>query len=139
MEIGMFAESGWHPLLGSARVILQGGAKKLVLSTPSTDAPMFVIGANELSEGVTQGEKVLLGGKRHSIGFSFDEPTIISDVRYDMLIARYSFGLVVQIVPDIRWGNRTRVVLDVGCGVVSFGGFLFNKDADYVFCSKRRT
>ncbi|KAL5776807.1 hypothetical protein ACOSP7_009733 [Xanthoceras sorbifolium] len=30
--------------------------------------------------------------------------------------------------PDIAWGNRSRVILDVGCGVASFGGFLFEKD-----------
>ncbi|KGN48886.1 probable methyltransferase PMT27 [Cucumis sativus] len=33
-----------------------------------------------------------------------------------------------QSVPDIAWGKRTRVILDVGCGVASFGGFLFEKD-----------
>ncbi|KAL4632623.1 hypothetical protein ACB092_04G064700 [Castanea dentata] len=31
-------------------------------------------------------------------------------------------------VPDIAWGKRSRVILDVGCGVASFGGFLFDKD-----------
>lgn len=29
---------------------------------------------------------------------------------------------------DIAWGKHTRVILDVGCGVASFGGFLFEKD-----------
>ncbi|KQK17521.1 probable methyltransferase PMT25 [Brachypodium distachyon] len=28
----------------------------------------------------------------------------------------------------IAWGKRTRVVLDVGCGVASFGGYLFERD-----------
>jgi SAM-dependent methyltransferase len=28
----------------------------------------------------------------------------------------------------IAWGRRTRVVLDVGCGVASFGGYLFERD-----------
>ena len=32
------------------------------------------------------------------------------------------------MVPEIAWGNHTRVVLDVGCGVASFGGYLFDKD-----------
>lgn len=31
-------------------------------------------------------------------------------------------------MPDIAWGKRTRVILDVGCGVASFGGFLFERD-----------
>ncbi|GAB4855692.1 hypothetical protein Ancab_024334 [Ancistrocladus abbreviatus] len=29
---------------------------------------------------------------------------------------------------DFTWGKSSRVVLDVGCGVASFGGFLFEKD-----------
>lgn len=34
----------------------------------------------------------------------------------------------MQSVPNIKWGKRTRVILDVGCGVASFGGFLFDRD-----------
>ncbi|KAE8662812.1 putative methyltransferase PMT26 [Hibiscus syriacus] len=30
--------------------------------------------------------------------------------------------------PDIAWRKRSRVVLDVGCGVASFGGFLFDRN-----------
>ncbi|CAL5197533.1 unnamed protein product [Lathyrus oleraceus] len=30
--------------------------------------------------------------------------------------------------PDIEWGKHTRVILDVGCGVGSFGGYLFERD-----------
>uniref|UniRef100_K3ZN67 Methyltransferase PMT26 n=1 Tax=Setaria italica TaxID=4555 RepID=K3ZN67_SETIT len=28
----------------------------------------------------------------------------------------------------VAWGRRSRVVLDVGCGVASFGGYLFDRD-----------
>ncbi|KAG5050438.1 hypothetical protein JHK85_011541 [Glycine max] len=31
-------------------------------------------------------------------------------------------------LPKIAWGKRSRVILDVGCGVASFGGYLFEKD-----------
>ncbi|KAE8700031.1 Nuclear transcription factor Y subunit B-7 [Hibiscus syriacus] len=31
-------------------------------------------------------------------------------------------------VPDIAWGKRSRVLLDVGCGVASFGGYLFERN-----------
>lgn len=30
------------------------------------------------------------------------------------------------MVPEIAFGNRTRVALDVGCGVASFGAFLLS-------------
>ncbi|KAG9448162.1 hypothetical protein H6P81_014290 [Aristolochia fimbriata] len=32
-----------------------------------------------------------------------------------------------QMIPDIAFGRRTRVVLDVGCGVASFGAFLLSR------------
>lgn len=31
------------------------------------------------------------------------------------------------MLPDIKWGKHVRVVLDVGCGVASFGGHLLEK------------
>ncbi|KAJ0753802.1 putative S-adenosyl-L-methionine-dependent methyltransferase [Helianthus annuus] len=33
-----------------------------------------------------------------------------------------------EVVPDIAWGRHTRVVLDIGCGVANFGGYLFDKE-----------
>lgn len=45
-------------------------------------------------------------------------------------IHNFSIGfLVLQAVPEIAWGKHSRVILDVGCGVASFGGYLFDRDA----------
>ncbi|KAG0554549.1 hypothetical protein KC19_12G099500 [Ceratodon purpureus] len=35
---------------------------------------------------------------------------------------------VQKIYPAIGWGKHTRVLLDVGCGVASFGGYLYDRD-----------
>jgi hypothetical protein len=37
-------------------------------------------------------------------------------------------NFIEEVLPNVAWGTRTRVVLDVGCGVASFGGYLFDKD-----------
>ncbi|VFR00973.1 unnamed protein product [Cuscuta campestris] len=42
--------------------------------------------------------------------------------------ALHYIDFIQQSVRDITWGKRTRVVLDVGCGVASFGGYLFDRD-----------
>lgn len=34
---------------------------------------------------------MLLGGKRHGLGFTFYEPTVIGDVNNEMRISRYKF------------------------------------------------
>ncbi|KAK7367349.1 hypothetical protein VNO80_09360 [Phaseolus coccineus] len=42
--------------------------------------------------------------------------------------ALHYIDFVQQAEPSIAWGKHTRVILDVGCGVGSFGGFLFERD-----------
>ncbi|RAL51572.1 hypothetical protein DM860_011074 [Cuscuta australis] len=42
--------------------------------------------------------------------------------------ALHYIDFIQQSVPEIAWGTRSRVILDVGCGVASFGGYLFEKD-----------
>lgn len=42
--------------------------------------------------------------------------------------ALHYIDFIQQAVPNIGWGKHSRVVLDVGCGVASFGGYLFERD-----------
>ncbi|OEL19330.1 putative methyltransferase PMT27 [Dichanthelium oligosanthes] len=42
--------------------------------------------------------------------------------------ALHYIDFLQQSVRGIAWGKHTRVVLDVGCGVASFGGYLFERD-----------
>ncbi|TVT97025.1 hypothetical protein EJB05_57735, partial [Eragrostis curvula] len=42
--------------------------------------------------------------------------------------ALHYIDLIQEALPEVGWGKRSRVVLDVGCGVASFGGYLFDRD-----------
>ncbi|GJN25920.1 hypothetical protein PR202_gb13806 [Eleusine coracana subsp. coracana] len=42
--------------------------------------------------------------------------------------ALHYIDFIQEAKKDIAWGKRSRVVLDVGCGVASFGGYLFDRD-----------
>lgn len=42
--------------------------------------------------------------------------------------ALHYIDFIEETIPDVAWGKHSRVILDVGCGVASFGGFLFEKD-----------
>ncbi|OEL31634.1 putative methyltransferase PMT26 [Dichanthelium oligosanthes] len=42
--------------------------------------------------------------------------------------ALHYIDFIQEAKKDIAWGKRSRVVLDVGCGVASFGGYLFERD-----------
>uniref|UniRef100_A0ACD6A5T2 Uncharacterized protein n=1 Tax=Avena sativa TaxID=4498 RepID=A0ACD6A5T2_AVESA len=43
--------------------------------------------------------------------------------------ALHYIDLIQQALPEVAWGRRSRVVLDVGCGVASFGGYMFDRGA----------
>uniref|UniRef100_J3N6K0 Methyltransferase n=1 Tax=Oryza brachyantha TaxID=4533 RepID=J3N6K0_ORYBR len=42
--------------------------------------------------------------------------------------ALHYIELIQSSFPEVAWGRRSRLVLDVGCGVASFGGYLFDHD-----------
>ncbi|WOK96408.1 hypothetical protein Cni_G05115 [Canna indica] len=42
--------------------------------------------------------------------------------------ALHYIDFIQESLPKIAWGKRSRVILDVGCGVASFGGYLFERD-----------
>ncbi|CAA6668434.1 unnamed protein product [Spirodela intermedia] len=42
--------------------------------------------------------------------------------------ALHYIDFIQEILPGIAWGKRSRVILDVGCGVASFGGYLFERE-----------
>nr|CAD1838850.1 unnamed protein product [Ananas comosus var. bracteatus] len=42
--------------------------------------------------------------------------------------ALHYIDVIQESQTDIAWGKRSRLALDVGCGVASFGGYLFERD-----------
>ncbi|BBH01414.1 aldehyde dehydrogenase 5F1 [Prunus dulcis] len=87
---------------------------------------------NGFSEGVAQGPlineaavqkgaKVVLGAKRHSLGMTFYEPTVLSDVKNDMLIAREEvFGPVAPLLRFKTEDEAIRIANETTAGLASY-------------------
>ncbi|MRV71768.1 NADP-dependent succinate-semialdehyde dehydrogenase [Duganella sp. FT92W] len=63
------------------------------LEPGTTQGPLIDSGAvakveQHVADAVGKGGRVLTGGKRHSLGYSFFEPTVIADATPDMLVAK---------------------------------------------------
>ena len=41
------------------------------------------------------------------------------------------------MVPDMAFGTHTRVALDVGCGVASFGAFILSRNVTSLFIAPK--
>jgi succinate-semialdehyde dehydrogenase / glutarate-semialdehyde dehydrogenase len=74
-----------------------------------------------IADAVSKGAKLLTGGQRHALGQSFFEPTILSHVTQDMLVAREeTFG---PLAPLFRFETEDEVVAmanDTEFGLASY-------------------
>jgi len=53
-----------------------------------------------INDATSKGANIMLGGKRHSLGMSFYEPTVVGNVSNDMLLFREEvFGPVAPLIP----------------------------------------
>ena len=74
-----------------------------------------------LADALAHGAKVLVGGKRHALGGTFFEPTLLTDVTPDMRVAREeTFG---PVAPLFRFGTEAEAIAlanDTDAGLAAY-------------------
>ncbi|KAF1866909.1 hypothetical protein Lal_00018295 [Lupinus albus] len=76
---------------------------------------------NLLNDATSKGAKIILGGKRHSLGLTFYEPTVVSDVSNDMRIAREEvFGPVAPLLRFKTEEDAIAIANDTNAGLGSY-------------------
>ncbi|WP_237152609.1 NAD-dependent succinate-semialdehyde dehydrogenase [Oryzibacter oryziterrae] len=84
-----------------------------------------------LADALAKGAKVVLGGKRHALGGTFFEPTVISGVTQDMKVAREeTFGPVAPVFPFDTEEEVVRYANDTEFGLASY---FFSRDVGRIF------
>jgi succinate-semialdehyde dehydrogenase/glutarate-semialdehyde dehydrogenase len=74
-----------------------------------------------IADAVAKGGKIALGGKRHSLGGTFFEPTIVTHVTPEMLVAREeTFGPVAPIFSFKTEQDAIRMANDTEFGLASY-------------------
>ncbi|XP_047315333.1 succinate-semialdehyde dehydrogenase, mitochondrial [Impatiens glandulifera] len=61
-----------------------------------------------LEDAVSKGAKILVGGKRHSLGMTFYEPTVVTDVKNEMLISRDE--VFAPVAPLLRFKTEEEAI-----------------------------
>ncbi|CAN6689108.1 unnamed protein product [Malus baccata var. baccata] len=70
---------------------------------------------------VQKGAQVVLGAKRHSLGMTFYEPTVLRDVKSDMLISREEvFGPVAPLLRFKTEEEAIRIANDTNAGLAAY-------------------
>jgi len=91
---------------------------------------------NLVDDAMKKGAKVLAGGKRHSIGERFFEPTLLTNVTKDMDIANQEiFGPVAAIQ---RFKAEEDVISLANDSRVGLAGYFYSRDLAQIFRVARR-
>ncbi|KAK1307759.1 hypothetical protein QJS10_CPA09g00853 [Acorus calamus] len=74
-----------------------------------------------VQDATSKGAQILLGGKRHSLGMTFYEPTVLSNVNNEMLISREEvFGPVAPLLPFKTEEDAIRIANDTNAGLAAY-------------------
>ncbi|MES2740669.1 MAG: NAD-dependent succinate-semialdehyde dehydrogenase [Pseudomonadota bacterium] len=79
-----------------------------------------------VADALAKGARLLAGGKRHALGRSFFEPTVVADVTADMLVAREeSFG---PLAPLFRFHSDEEVVALANDTEFGLAAYFYSRD-----------
>jgi succinate-semialdehyde dehydrogenase/glutarate-semialdehyde dehydrogenase len=84
-----------------------------------------------IADAVAKGGRIALGGKRHDLGGSFFQPTILTGVTPEMLVAREeTFGPVAPIFRFSTDAEAIRMANDTEFGLASY---FYSRDINRVW------
>ncbi|MFC3073912.1 NADP-dependent succinate-semialdehyde dehydrogenase [Shinella pollutisoli] len=84
-----------------------------------------------VSDALKKGGRVVSGGKRHALGGTFYEPTVIADVTPEMAVAREeTFG---PVAPLFRFTDEDDVVTQANDTEFGLASYFYAKDLSRVF------
>jgi succinate-semialdehyde dehydrogenase / glutarate-semialdehyde dehydrogenase len=86
---------------------------------------------DHVSDAVSKGARILLGGKRHSLGGTFFEPTVLADVTSTMKVAREeTFGPVAPLFRFYKDEEAAQLSNDTEFGLASY---FFSRDVGRIW------
>ncbi|XP_019196987.1 PREDICTED: succinate-semialdehyde dehydrogenase, mitochondrial [Ipomoea nil] len=74
-----------------------------------------------MQDAISKGAKILVGGKRHSLGMTFYQPTVIADVKSEMLLSREEiFGPVAPLLKFKTEEEAIQLANDTNAGLAAY-------------------
>ena len=113
------------------RLKVGNGFESGVTQGPLIDEAAVEKAEDHISDAVSKGARVLLGGKRHSLGRTFFEPTVLADVTAQMKIAREeTFGPVAPLFRFYKDEEVVQLSNDTEFGLASY---FFSRDVGRIW------
>jgi succinate-semialdehyde dehydrogenase/glutarate-semialdehyde dehydrogenase len=102
-----------------------------VAQGPLIDEAAVEKAEDHISDATSKGARILLGGKRHSLGQTFFEPTVLADVTAKMKVAREeTFGPVAPLFRFYQDEEAVQMSNDTEFGLASY---FFGRDVGRIW------
>jgi len=109
-----------------AKFKVGSGSEEGVVIGPLINEPGINKAEAHVNDAVAKGAKVLTGGKRHHLGGTFFEPTVLTDVSNDMLFTtEETFG---PVAPLFRFSTEDEVVTLANDTPYGLAAYFYSRD-----------
>jgi succinate-semialdehyde dehydrogenase/glutarate-semialdehyde dehydrogenase len=113
------------------RMKVGGGLEEGVMQGPLIDAQALAKVEEHVADALAKGARVLTGGRRHALGGTFYEPTVIVNVTPDMKCAREeTFG---PVAPLFRFRSEAEAVALANSTEFGLAAYFFSRDVARCF------
>ena len=109
-----------------AKLKVGNGQQEGITQGPLIDQKAVAKVEEHIADAVAKGARILAGGKRHALGQSFFEPTVLADVTSDMIVAREeTFG---PMAPLFRFKTDEEVLALANDTEFGLASYFYSRD-----------
>jgi succinate-semialdehyde dehydrogenase/glutarate-semialdehyde dehydrogenase len=121
IQAGVYEKFAAKLKLAVAGLRVGDGLAAVTDQGPLIDAKAVAKVEEHIADALSKGAKVMLGGKRHALGGSFFEPTILTEVTPKMLVAREeTFGPVAPLFKFATEAEAIGMANDTEFGLAAY-------------------
>jgi succinate-semialdehyde dehydrogenase/glutarate-semialdehyde dehydrogenase len=126
IQSGVYDEFAKKLKSAVAKLRIGNGLEGATDQGPLIDAKAVAKVEQHIADALAKGAKITLGGKRHALGGSFFEPTILTDVTPNMLLAREeTFG---PVAPLFRFETEAQAIAMANDTEFGLAAYIYTRD-----------
>jgi succinate-semialdehyde dehydrogenase/glutarate-semialdehyde dehydrogenase len=117
--------------LASKNLVVGNGLTEGVLQGPLIDEAAVLKVESHIQDAIKKGARIVVGGKRHTQGGNFFEPTVLADVNESMLVMHEeTFGPVAAIK---SFSSEEEVIAAANNSEFGLASYFYSKDISRIF------
>ena len=131
VQDGVYEEFAQKLVAAVGKLKVGNGVEAGVTQGPLIEEKAVVKVEQHIADALGKGARLLLGGKRHALGHSFFQPTVLADVTAEMAIAREeTFG---PLAPLFRFKTEDEVIALANDTEFGLASYFYSRDIGRVW------